>query len=136
MPQEGVLEIIENGSVAYAQSKEKVSVVAEATLKLFELWGISAPQGASLLGMSLQANDKKVVIEHIETDRHTAEKALLLLKTFKMLGLLFPGNKELRDQWFTMPNKYFDGDTPLNHSLGAASGLKDVLGYLETQAFR
>jgi hypothetical protein len=136
MPQEGVLGIIENDSVAYTQSKEKVSIVAGAILKLLDLWGVSASQGASLLDMPIPVNDKAVLDDHIKTSQYTAENALLLLKTFKMLGLLFPGNKEIRDGWFTMPNKYFDGDTPLDHSLDKRGGLKDVLAYLEAQAYR
>lgn len=81
--------------------------------ELFDRWEISDDDRAALVGSK-------------------GENAGLLISIHRQLSTYFPQNPELRYGWMTLPNRYFQGRSPIQyfHQAGPDS-LIAILRYLE-----
>ena len=95
---------------------EESDRIARMLLRLFEHWQLNRSQQLELMGISgvSDANLSEYLQGgNLVNDRDMMERASILLGIHKSLRLLFPQNRELVYQWFSCPNKGFNGLAPL-----------------------
>jgi hypothetical protein len=113
------------------------TAIAGMLMSLFEHWGLTTAEQLSFLGLS--ENNRAALSKYrkgapLVNDRDKLERAGTLLGIHKSLRLLFPRNREIAYRWIKMPNKSFEGMTPVQviEQYGVM-GLYMVRAYLDRQ---
>jgi hypothetical protein len=91
-------------------------VLAEAVMRLFDLWNLVAGDRLVLLGLSegnRTALQRYAHGEPLGASRDLLDRAGHLLGIHKSLKLLYPRNEEIVRGWMTSPNERFADQTPV-----------------------
>lgn len=99
------------------RSREDRVVLARAITRLFELWGLSAGDQLSLLGLSETnriALQRYAKGEALAANRDLLERVGHLLGIHKSLKLLYPQNPAIVNGWMSASNGKFDGASPVD----------------------
>lgn len=91
--------------------------MAKLTTKLFDLWKLPVSDQLNLLGLS--ATSRSMLSRYrkgiaIPNSRDMIERVGWLLSIHKSLRLLFPYNREFRQQWITHRNRMMDNLRPVD----------------------
>ena len=109
-------------------------------LRLFEHWQLSPNQQLSLLGLPTDTTldlQKYLYGRSLTKDLDKLERSSILLGIHKSLRLLFPRNRSLAYQWMQIPNRAFEGQTPVETiECYGMLGMYLVQGYLDQQLGR
>lgn len=98
-----------------AKRHERV-VLAQAIVRLFDLWGLSSADRLSLLGLSGEnrtALQRYARGEPLAASRDLLDRGGHLLGIHKSLKLLYPRNEDIVRGWMSSPNARFGGQTPV-----------------------
>lgn len=116
-------------------SRDERSMLAKQITTLFDHWNLDSSRAAGMLGL---ADDNRTTMsgyrngKPLGNSRDQLDRAGNLLAIHKNLRLLFPKNRDICYGWMTMPNKAFDGRTPVDTVIEYGfSGLLMVRGYLD-----
>lgn len=112
---------------------EDRALLAKAVCRLFDLWGLDAASQSVLLGLSPDGDAISWFRDGaaLPDDHNLIERVGHLLKIHRFLESMFPQNRELRDHWLTVPNRYFNNRTPVETMVSRGlPGILSVLGYL------
>jgi hypothetical protein len=117
------------------QKREDRVILAQAIMRLFDLWGLGAADRLTLLGLSegnRTALQRYTQGEPLASSRDLLDRAGHLLGIHKSLKLLYPRNEGLVRGWISAPNTRFGGHTPVEivHRYGLP-GLAIVRGTLD-----
>jgi hypothetical protein len=99
------------------KTREGRAALASMVTKLFDLWKLSTQEQMALLGlsegsrMSLTRYRKG---EPLADSRDLMDRVSNLLSIHRSLRILFPQNRDLVYRWPTMPNRAFEGQTPVD----------------------
>jgi len=98
------------------RSKEGRVALAKMVTKLFDLWAIGTTDQAALLGLSESSRStiaryKKG--EPLADSRDLFDRVSHLLAIHRSLRILFPKNREIVYKWPTIPNRQFEGRSPV-----------------------
>lgn len=90
--------------------------MAKLVTRLFELWGLPVTDQLNLLGLS--ETSRSMLIRYrkgnaIPNSRDMIDRVGLLLSIHKSLRLLFPYNREFRQQWVGKRNRMMDNIQPV-----------------------
>ncbi|MGH8318331.1 MAG: antitoxin Xre/MbcA/ParS toxin-binding domain-containing protein [Steroidobacteraceae bacterium] len=91
-------------------------VLAQAIVRLFELWGLPSADRLTLLGLS---GENRTALqrygrgEPLAASRDLLDRGGHLLGIHKSLKLLYPRNEDIVRGWMSSPNERFGGDTPV-----------------------
>lgn len=99
-----------------SQKRHDRIVLAEAVMRLFDLWNLGAADRLALLGLSegnRTALQRYTRGEPLASSRDLLDRAGHLLGIHKSLKLLYPRNAELVHGWMASPNKRFADATPI-----------------------
>jgi hypothetical protein len=115
------------------------SRLARLVTRLFELWGLTLPEQAGLLGLS-RSNRASIARyrsgEPLADSRDLLDRASCLLGIHKTLRILFPQNRDLAYRWMTSLNRRL-GQRPVDLVLERGfEGLLAVRRYLEFERGR
>ncbi|MBW4053687.1 MAG: DUF2384 domain-containing protein [Proteobacteria bacterium] len=98
-----------------AKRHERV-VLAQAILRLFDLWGLPSADRLTLLGLSGEnrtALQRYARGEPLAASRDLLDRGGHLLGIHKSLKLLYPRNEDIVRGWMSSPNTRFGGETPV-----------------------
>jgi hypothetical protein len=90
--------------------------LARLVARLFDHWGISPADQASLLGLSSQSRSTLARYRRGEPLADNADllaRAGHLLGIHKALRIIFPRDRDLAYRWVVTPNRHFDGLAPV-----------------------
>lgn len=111
--------------------------IGKMLMRLFEHWKLSSVDQLSLLGLSKDnrgALSKYRNGQPLANDRDKLERAASLLAIHKALRLLFPHNPGLAYDWMSLPNRAFNGLTPVQLiDQQGMIGIYMVRNYLDRQ---
>ncbi len=98
-------------------SPESRKALAKMVTRLFDLWGLPASDQLSLLGLS--ATSRSMLTKYrkgsaIPNSRDMLERVGWLLSIHKALRLLFPYNREFRQQWVAKRNQMMGNLRPVD----------------------
>ena len=91
-------------------SEESRKAAATMIINLFELWQLDTTTQLNLLGLSPKSCaelDKYRTGTPLPNNRNILDRVGWLLACHKTLGLLYPGNTDLRYQWISKYNDAF-----------------------------
>ena len=113
--------------------------LAKMVVRLFEHWQISAPDQASLLGLS--PDSRATVARYRRGDPLADNTDLLaraghLLAIHKALRIMFPHDRDLAYRWVSTPNRRFGDRTPLETLRQGYEGILAVRRYLDFERGR
>ena len=120
-------------------SGEARSALARMVTKLFDLWALSLPEQAGLLGLST-SNRASIARyrsgEPLADSRDLLDRVSCLLGIHKTLRILFPQNRDLAYRWMTSFNRRL-GQRPVDLVLERGfEGLLALRRYLEFERGR
>ena len=98
-----------------AKRHERV-VLAQAIVRLFDLWTLPSADRLSLLGLSGEnrtALQRYARGEPLAASRDLLDRAGHLLGIHKSLKLLYPRNEDIVRGWMASANARFGGETPV-----------------------
>jgi hypothetical protein len=113
--------------------------LARMTVSLFDHWQLSAPDQASLLGLS---PDSRATVARYRKGEPFADNTDLLARAGHLLGIhkalriMFPHNRDLAYRWVTTPNRRFGGRMPLETMKRGYEGILAVRRYLDFERGR
>ncbi len=115
-----------------------LTAIARVLLQAFDHWGVSKVDQLALLGLNPRNQSTLKRMRDgggISTRRDALERSAHLLAIHKQLRTLFPHNRDVAYGWMTIPNKAFNGISPINliRDFGF-TGLLMVRGYLDKTA--
>ena len=131
-----VLEQVRNVDIHGRKSRERL---ARLIAKLFEHWGLSAPDQAMLLGLS---PDSRATLARYRRGEPLADSADLLARAGHLLGIhkalriAFPHDIDLAYRWVTAPNRRFGDRAPLEVMRQGFEGVLAVRRYLDFERGR
>ena len=116
----------------HARIKIPCTTATILAIRIMDCWNLSVREQADILDVSSGTIQRyaKGVIPKQHTQRDRIRDILCL---HKALLILFPANKEMRLQWITAPNMYFDGKSAAEFMV--MNGTTPVREYLEAQLF-
>lgn len=120
----------------YPKHKNKSCNITKMIMQLFDHWRLTHKQQAVLLNLSTNDNiaHYRCSYSSLTQDQDTIDRIAHLLAIHKSLRILFPYNKKLAYAWPTIPNRHFNGKTPIEIMGNKGSiGLVNIRRYLETQ---
>lgn len=98
------------------QTRHDRVVLAQALMRLFDLWALGSAERLTLLGLSGEnrtALQRYASGEPLAASRDLLDRAGHLLGIHKALKLLFPRNEEIVRGWMTSANRRFGGEKPI-----------------------
>jgi hypothetical protein len=98
------------------QKRHDRVILAQALMRLFDLWGLGAADRLTLLGLSGEnrtALQRYAGGEPLAASRDLLDRAGHLLGIHKSLKLLFPRNEDIVRGWMASRNTRFGGETPI-----------------------
>lgn len=98
------------------RSREGRVALAKMVMQLFELWKLNVQDQAALLGLSGGARMSIMRYRKgspLADNRDLLDRVGNLLAIHRSLRILFPKNRELAYKWISIPNKAFEGKSPL-----------------------
>jgi len=105
-------------------------VLAKAVTRLLGEWQLSEEACVGLLGMTGDAHARLRAYargEPLEDDPGLLQRVGYLLSIYRLLGVLYPENAEIRAQWMRSRSRRFEGDTPAD--IGRRDGLRGWKGF-------
>jgi len=118
------------------QNRERL---ARMLVQLFDHWQLSAPDQASLLGLSPAS---RATIARYRNGEPLADNTDLLARAGHLLGIhkalriLFPHDRDLAYRWVSTPNRRFGERTPLETLKQGYEGILAVRRYLDFERGR
>ena len=113
--------------------------LAKMVVRLFDHWRISAPDQASLLGLS---PDSRATVARYRRGDPLADNTDLLARAGHLLGIhkalriLFPHDRDLAYRWVSTPNRRFGERMPLETLKRGYEGILVVRRYLDFERGR
>lgn len=113
--------------------------LARMVVRLFDRWGIRAPDQAVLLGLS---PDSRATLARYRRGEPLADNTDLLARAGHLLGIhkalrmLFPHDRDLAYRWVSTPNRRFRGHKPLETLKQGYEGILAVRRYLDFERGR
>ena len=113
--------------------------LARMVVRLFDHWQVSAPDQASLLGLS---PDSRATVARYRKGEPLADNTDLLARAGHLLGIhkalriLFPHDRDLAYRWVTTPNRRFGDRMPLETMTQGYEGILAVRRYLDFERGR
>lgn len=113
--------------------------LARMIVKLFDHWELSAPDQATLLGLSA---DSRATVARYRKGEPLADSTDLLARAGHLLGIhkslriLFPHDRDLAYRWIATPNRRFGDRTPLEIMKQGYEGILSVRRYLDFERGR
>ncbi len=98
-------------------SPESRKSMAKLVTRLFDLWGLPVADQLNLLGLS--ATSRSMLTRYrkgnaIPNSRDMIDRVGWLLSIHKSLRLLYPYNREFRQQWVSKRNRMLNNIRPVN----------------------
>lgn len=118
------------------QNRERL---AKMVVQLFDHWQLSAPDQASLLGLSPAS---RATVARYRSGEPLADNADLLSRAGHLLGIhkalriLFPHDRDLAYRWVSTPNRRFGERKPLETLKQGYEGILAVRRYLDFERGR
>ena len=118
------------------QNRERL---ARMVVKLFDHWQLSAPDQASLLGLSPAS---RATVARYRNGEPLADNTDLLARAGHLLGIhkalriLFPHDRDLAYRWVSTPNRRFGERKPLETLKQGYEGILAVRRYLDFERGR
>ena len=118
------------------QNRERL---ARMVVKLFDHWQLSAPDQASLLGLSPAS---RATVARYRNGEPLADNTDLLARAGHLLGIhkalriLFPHDRDLAYRWVSTPNHRFGDRKPLETLKQGYEGILAVRRYLDFERGR
>lgn len=131
-----VLEHVRQIDLRQRGNRERL---ARMVVSLFDHWQVSAPDQASLLGLS---PDSRATIARYRRGEPLADNADLLARAGHLLGIhkalriMFPHDRDLAYRWVTTPNRRFGDRMPLETMKQAYEGILAVRRFLDFERGR
>lgn len=121
-------------------TKDARARLAHMVMRLFEHWQLNTEDQLMLLGLEPQSRTTLARYRRgapLASHRDLLDRVGHLLAMHKSLRILFPRNRELTYAWIRMPNRHFEGRTPVQaiRELGFM-GLLMVRNYLDWERGR
>ena len=119
--------------------RENRERLARMVVKLFDHWQLSAPDQASLLGLSPAS---RATVARYRNGEPLADNTDLLARAGHLLGIhkalriLFPHDRDLAYRWVSAPNRRFGERAPLELMKQGFEGLLAVRRYLDFERGR
>ena len=113
--------------------------LARMIVRLFDRWGLAAPEQATLLGLS---PDSRATVARYRRGEPLADNTDLLGRAGHLLGIhkalriLFPHDRDLAYRWMNAPNRRFGGRPPLETLKQGFEGILAVRRYLDFERGR
>lgn len=113
--------------------------LARMVVSLFDQWQVSAPDQASLLGLS---PDSRATVARYRKGEPLADNTDLLARAGHLLGIhkalriMFPHDRDLAYRWVSTPNRRFRGQMPLETLKQGYEGILAVRRYLDFERGR
>jgi hypothetical protein len=113
--------------------------LARMVVSLFDHWRITAPDQASLLGLS---PDSRATVARYRKGEPLADSTDLLARAGHLLGIhkalriMFPHDRDLAYRWVSTPNRRFRGRAPLEILKQGYEGILAVRRYLDFERGR
>ena len=98
-------------------SPESRKALAKMVTRLFDLWNLSVADQLNLLGLSISSRAMLTKYRKgsaIPNSRDMLDRVGWLLSIHKALRLLFPYNREFRNQWVSKRNRMMGNVRPLD----------------------
>ena len=108
-------------------------------VKLFDHWQLSAPDQATLLGLSAES---RATVARYRKGEPLADSTDLLARTGHLLGIhkalriMFPHDRDLAYRWITTPNRRFGDRMPLEIMRQGYEGILAVRRFLDFERVR
>ena len=118
------------------QNRERL---AKMVVQLFDHWQLSAPDQASLLGLSPAS---RATVARYRNGEPLADNTDLLARAGHLLGIhkalriLFPHDRDLAYRWVSTPNRRFGDRKPLETLKQGYEGILAVRRYLDFERGR
>jgi len=131
-----VLEQVREIDLRQRGNRERL---ARMVVSLFDHWQVSAPDQASLLGLS---PDSRATVARYRKGEPLADNADLLARAGHLLGIhkalriMFPQDRDLAYRWVATPNRRFGGRKPLETMKRGYEGILAVRRYLDFERGR
>lgn len=131
-----VLEHVRQIDLRQRGNRERL---ARMVVSLFDHWQVSAPDQASLLGLS---PDSRATVARYRRGEPLADNADLLARAGHLLGIhkalriMFPHDRDLAYRWVTTPNRRFGDRMPLETMKQAYEGILAVRRFLDFERGR
>ena len=113
--------------------------LARMIVRLFDHWGLAAPDQATLLGLS---PDSRAAVARYRRGEPLADNTDLLGRAGHLLGIhkalriMFPHDRDLAYRWVSAPNRRFGGQPPLATLKQGYEGILTVRRYLDFERGR
>ncbi len=113
--------------------------LARMVVKLFDHWQLSAPDQATLLGLSAES---RATVARYRKGEPLADSTDLLARTGHLLGIhkalriMFPHDRDLAYRWITTPNRRFGDRMPLEIMRQGYEGILAVRRFLDFERGR
>ena len=113
--------------------------LARMVVQLFDYWQLSAPDQASLLGLSPAS---RATVARYRNGEPLADNTDLLARAGHLLGIhkalriLFPHDRDLAYRWVSTPNRRFGERKPLEILKQGYEGILAVRRYLDFERGR
>lgn len=119
--------------------RENRERLARMVVQLFDHWQLSAPDQATLLGLS---PGSRATVARYRNGEPLADNTDLLARAGHLLGIhkalriLFPQDRDLAYRWVSTPNRKFGGHKPLETLKQGYEGILAVRRYLDFERGR
>lgn len=113
--------------------------LARMIVKLFDHWQLSAPDQATLLGLSA---DSRATVARYRKGEPFADSTDLLARAGHLLGIhkslriMFPHDRDLAYRWISTPNRRFGERMPLEVMKQGYEGILAVRRFLDFERGR
>lgn len=113
--------------------------LARMVVQLFEHWSLSAPDQATLLGLS---SDSRATVARYRKGEPLADSTDLLARAGHLLGIhkslriMFPHDRDLAYRWISTPNRRFGERKPLEIMKQGYEGILAVRRFLDFERGR
>ena len=113
--------------------------LARMIVKLFDHWQLSAPDQATLLGLSAES---RATVARYRKGEPLADRTDLLARAGHLLGIhkalrsMFPHDRDLAYRWITTPNRRFGDRMPLEIMRQGYEGILAVRRFLDFERGR
>ena len=131
-----VLEPVRDIDLRQRGNRERL---ARMVVSLFDHWQVSAPDQASLLGLS---PDSRATLARYRKGEPLADNTDLLARAGHLLGIhkalrvMFPQDSDLAYRWVSTPNRRFGGRMPLETMKRGYEGILAVRRFLDFERGR
>lgn len=131
-----VLDPVRDTDLHHQDNRKRL---ARMVVRLFEHWQMSAPDQASLLGLS---PDSRATVARYRRGDPLADNSDLLARAGHLLGIhktlriMFPHDRDLAYRWVSTPNRRFSDRKPLETMKQGYEGILAVRRFLDFERGR